>query len=501
MAKSAFHGRTAELKLLDKLWASPNATLLILYGRRRVGKTRLLTHWMSRHADRALYWVAEPTSALDQLRSFSQALYNFSHPETPAPLDFTYANWEQALQQVGSMAKDQRLALLLDEFTYLLEVDPTIVGTLQKAWDHWLSNSKLILALSGSQMGLMQKKVLAYQAPLYGRATAQLKLPPLSYNITPKFFPNYSPQDRVTVYAILGGIPAYWERIDDTAPIMDNVSAQLFTPNTLMQEEPRLLLQDFITDQHNYVGIMRAITSGSRTQNTISSRTGLPRGHVSKYLSVLRETGFVERQVPVTSNERSRLGHYFVTDPYLRFYYRFMATHQAQLAMGVQQQTMNMIERDLPAFIEENTWRELCREWVMRASAHGELPLEVEKVGGDWKRQQTIDVVGINNADQSLLLGVSLWDQSPAGIGPMHDLVTKTPAFVPKEGKWSVFYAGFASGGWSKDAAAFTEQMINREGKGKNWKAVGFKLLDLDQVDTDLGRWNNGYYKPLLNGQ
>jgi hypothetical protein len=137
----------------------------------------------------------------------------------------------------------------------------------------------------------------------------------------------------------------------------------------------------------------------------------------------------------------------------------------------------------------------------MRASALGELPLEVEKVGGDWKRQQTIDVVGINNADQSLLLGVSLWDQSLAGIGPMHDLITKTPAFVPKEGKWSIFYAGFASGGWSKNAAAFTEQIINREGKGKNWKAVGFKLLDLDQVDTDLGRWNNGYHKPLLNGQ
>jgi len=492
MDKTEFHGRSAELRLLDKLWDSPKATLLILYGRRRVGKTRLLTHWMNRHADRALYWVAEPTSALDQLRSFSQALYNFSHPDAPAPLDFTYANWEQALQQVASMAKNERLALIIDEFTYLLEVDPTIVGTLQKAWDHWLSKSNLILSLSGSQMGLMQKQVLAYQAPLYGRATAQLKLPPLPFNISSEFFPNYGPRDRVTIYSIFGGIPAYWERMDVTAPVLNNIRTQLLTSNTLMQEEPRLLLQDFITDQHNYVGIMRAITSGSRTQNAISDRTGLPKGHVSKYLSVLRDTGFVERQVPVTESEKSRRGRYFVTDPYLRFYYRFMATHQAQLALGVQQQTMRIIEKELPPFIEENTWRELSREWVLTASAYGDLPFEIETAGGEWKRNHTFDVVGINKTTQTLLLGSSLWRPEAADPNVIQNLITTTRYVVPKEGQWSVFYMGFSAGGWADGITPSIERMIEREGEGKNWKSVGFRLLDLEQVDADLYRWSNG---------
>ncbi|MDX1613079.1 MAG: ATP-binding protein [Candidatus Promineifilaceae bacterium] len=493
MGKMAFQGRNAELRLLDRLWASPNATLLILYGRRRVGKTRLLTHWMSRHSERALYWVAEPTSALDQLRSFSQAIYNFNHPDAPAPLDFTYANWDQALQQVATLAKTERLALLIDEFTYLLEVDPTIVGTLQKAWDHSLSNSKLILALSGSQMGLMQKQVLAYQAPLYGRATAQLKLPPLPFDITTDFFPHYSAAERVAVYSIFGGIPAYWERIDGRVPIMENIRTQLLTPNTLMQEEPRLLLQDFITDQHNYVGIMRAITHGSRTQRAISSRTGLSKGHISKYLSVLRDTGFVERQVPVTESERSRRGRYFVTDPYMRFYYRFMATNTAQLALGVQQQTLRKIEEQLPSFIEENTWRELCRQWVLRASAYNELPLEIEKVGGEWKHSQCIDVAGVGHGSRSLVLGTALWGDNVADSGVIRDLIKRTPDIVPDNEQWSVYYLGFSAAGWNEDARAMSERMIASEAAAENWQPVGIKLLDLEEVDADLSRWSNGY--------
>ncbi len=448
---------------------------------------------MERHPDQSLYWVAEPTSALDQLRSFSQALYNFEHPEAPAPLEFTYANWEQALQHVAQIANKRRFALIIDEFTYLLDVDSSIVGTLQKAWDHWLSEANLMLALSGSQMGLMQKQVLAYQAPLYGRATVQMKLPPLAFDITTNFFPHYNSVDRVTIYAILGGIPAYWERVDDQAPIMENVRTQLLTPNTLMQEEPRLLLQDFITDQHNYVGIMRAITHGSRTQSAISSRTGLPQGHVSKYLSVLRDTGFVERQVPVSEGEKSRRGRYFVTDPYLRFYYRFMATSQAQLALGVQQQTLRKIEEELPAFIEENTWRELCREWVMRAGDRKEVPLEFESVGGEWKRNQALDVVGINKSKKCLLLGTALWQPEMADTGTMRDLINKTASVVPKGGHWSVYYAGFSAGGWANDAASLVQKTIDRNGTGKNWKAIGFQLLDLEQVDDDLNRWSNGH--------
>jgi uncharacterized protein len=498
MAKTEFKGRGEELKLLDDLWQSTNAALLILYGRRRVGKTRLLTHWMGQHNKQAVYWVAEPTSALDQLRSFSQTLYNFANPETPAPLEFTYANWEQALHQAAALTNGHRLALFIDEVTYLIDVDPSIIGVLQKAWDHSLSQSNLILALSGSQMGLMQNKILSYQAPLYGRATAQLKLPPLSFAITREFFPKYSIEERVNIYAVFGGIPAYWERLDPDVSVMENIRLQLLTSNTLMQEEPRLLLQDFISDPHNYVGIMRAIAHGSQTQSGIARRTGLSQGHISKYLSVLRETGFVERRVPVTESLKgSRRGRYYVTDPYLRFYYRFLSAYQTQLAIGAQQQSLTAIEQSLPQFIEVNTWRELCHQWLKQANVNRELPLPVERVGGAWTRSHAFDVVGINRAEKSLILGSCQWRDEPAGPHSIQDLVEKTSTLVPKdEGHWSVYYMGFASAGWSEHASEMANELANghhatpEKAGGDNWRAVGVRLLDLAQVDADLLRWS-----------
>ena len=489
MAKQvAFKGRETELELIDRLWKKQEATLLILYGRRRIGKTRLLTHWRSEHADQALYWVAEPMSALDQLRSFSQALYNFSQPHAPVPMDISYSNWEQAFWHVAELAKNQRMALFIDEFTYLLEVEPSIVGTLQKAWDHWLKRSNLMLTLSGSQMGLMQNQVLSYQAPLYGRATAQLKLPPLPFGVTREFFPNYSAADRVTIYAILGGVPAYWERLDTSLSVLENVQEQILAPNSFMQEEPLWLLQDFVSDPYNYVGIMQAIARGDRTSARICSRTGLPKGHVSRYLSILRETGFVERGVPVTEPPSSRKSRYFVTDPYLRFYYHFLSAHKTQLALGGQKEAFENIRRNLPTFLEDNTWRELCHEWLLRASVHGELPFTIREVGGAWAGTTSIDVVGINEEACQLVLGTCLWRDQPADVGDMQALVGKTAAVIPTKGKWSVAYVGFSSSGWTESAQSYARGVTRSDVYGQNWKPVWSKLLDLATIDDDLVR-------------
>ncbi len=491
MNKTDFRGRIAELKLLDELWDSTHATLLILYGRRRVGKTRLLTHWLNRYPERSLYWVAEPSSALHQLRSFSQAIYNFSHPNSPAPREFSYANWEQAFSEVAEIAKDEKLALFIDEVTYLIEVDASIVGTLQKSWDHRLKHSQVKLVLSGSQRGLMEREILSYEAPLYGRATAQLDLPSFPFGVVAQFFPDYSLRERVAIYAIFGGVPAYWERLDEKKSLMENVEAQLLTPNTLLQEEPRLLLQDFISDTHNYLSIMQAIAQGSQTQSDISKYTGLSQGHISKYLSVLRNTGFVQRRVPVTeTKEKSRRGHYHITDSYLRFYYRFLATQQAQVALGSPQQVLAYIEEHLPAFIEIHTWRELCWNWLTLASQQGDTYLPLEDVGGAWTRKYAIDVVGINRMEKRLVFGICRWQEDQADRHVLRHLLMQTPNLVPKYGEWTLDYVGFSASGWTDEAKALARE-IKRSGEvGKNWRAVDFRLLDLEQVNQDLIHWS-----------
>jgi len=484
-----FFGRSAELELLDDLWDSPRATLLILYGRRRVGKTRLLTHWMAQAERRSLYWVAVPTTSQEQLRSFSQALYNLDNPHTPAPGSFTYATWEQAWEQAAALARQERLALFVDEFTYLLESDPSIAGVLQNAWDHHLKQSNLFLALSGSHPGMMHRQVLSYQAPLFGRATAQLHLLPLPFGVAKSYFPNYAPTQRVAIYAIFGGIPAYWERIDQSATITDNIRRQLLTPNNLLQDEPRLLLQDFVKEPQNYVAILRSIGQGAWTQKEIAGRTGLPQGHVSKYLGVLREAGYVERRAPVTQSLQSRLGRYHITDPYLRFYYRFLATRQAQLALGAQQRALDEIESHLLDFIGTHTWEELCREWVLRASDRGVLPFAPDQVGSAWTRKAQIDVVGINSMEKTLCLGECKWSPQAAGCKVLTELVNKTADIVPPRGQWRVYYLGFARGGWTAAATGFAQELSQTGTAGKNWEVSGMDLLDLDRVDADLAHW------------
>lgn len=486
MDNTPFIGRQCELELLQQLWESERPELLILYGRRRVGKTRLLTHWIETSKARALYWVAEPTSAFDQLRAFSQAVYNFANPGLPAPDNFSYASWAQAFQQLASLAQSSRLAVFIDEFTNLLAAKTGLAGILQNTWDHLLKQTNLFLVISGSHIGMMERHLLSYQAPLYGRATGLLKLMPLPFAATRAFFPRYRPDERVAVYAMLGGIPAYWERFDPKLSVDSNIRRQFLTSNALLQDEPHLLLQDFVAEAHNYVAILRAIAHDNRTPKEIAGYAGLDDKHVPAYLLRLVETGFVERRVPVTGGQTSRAGRHYITDPYLRFYFRFLAHRQTQLAMGIQDQSLEEIKHHLLDFIGTHTWEELCREWVYHASARRELPFLPDQVGSAWNKQVQVDVVGINSMEKTLLMGDCKWSPQVMGVAVLRELVEKTAALVPKEGQWSVYYVGFARSGWTPEAHHYMTKSAQPSSPDANWQVVGIQLLDLEQVDKDL---------------
>ena len=487
MEITPFIGRKRELELMQQLWESGRPELLILYGRRRVGKTRLLTHWLETSQARALFWVAEPTSAFDQLRSFSQALYNFATPGLSAPDDFSYASWAQAFQQMAARAQASRLVVFIDEFTYLLAAESGLAGMLQNTWDHLFKQTNLFLVISGSHIGMMERHLLSYQAPLYGRATALLKLLPLPFAETRHFFPRYRPDERVAVYAMMGGIPAYWERFDPQISVDNNIRRQFLTSNALLQDEPRLLLQDFITDAHNYVAILRAIAYGKRTPKEIAGYTGLEEKHVPAFLARLVDTGFVERRVSVTAPLTARSGRHAITDPYLRFYFRFLASRQTQLALGIQEQALEEIKRHLLDFIGTYTWEELCREWMLRASGMSKLPFLPDQVGSAWNKQVQIDVVGINSMEKTLLLGECKWSPQVMGRSVLKELVEKTAAILPHPEQWRIYYLGFARSGWTAEARQYAAEIARHQDAA--WQVAGMQLLDLEQVDHDLAEW------------
>ncbi len=486
----AFIGRKQEIEALNTFWQRNGASLLVVYGRRRVGKTSLLTHWLqTQPIPHALYWVAQPSSAADQLRQFSQAVYRFENPDGTSLETFSYQSWEQALEQVARLAETKRLTLIIDEFTYLLARSPELAGLFQNVWDHLLKQRNLFLIICGSHLGMMQRHVLAYQAPLYGRASAQMHVQPLPFGSTQAYFPAYDAAERVAIYAMFGGVPAYWERIEQSLSISENIRQQLLSPNNLMQAEPRLLLQDFVREPDNYISIFSAIANGYRTQKEMKTFTGLAQGHISSYLNVLESANFIERRIPITAGARSRQSRYHITDPYLRFYYRFLTARQSQLALGVQEPALAEIRRHLLDFIGTYTWEEICREWVLRAGAAGKLSYLADQVGSYWDKTVQVDVVGINRMEKTLILGECKWSPKQMGTDILKTLVTKTEKVVPNQGNWRVLYVGMARGGWSSSGQSYAGRKA-AVSSGKNWQATDAVLVDLNQIDTELASWS-----------
>jgi hypothetical protein len=158
--------------------------------------------------------------------------------------------------------------------------------------------------------------------------------------------------------------------------------------------------------------------------------------------------------------------------------------------IGAQQQALRKIEQTLPLFIENNTWQELCHEWLLRASANNEVPLPVEQVGSSWMRNYTFDVMGINRPERSLVLGVCSWESLPIDSSILRNLVARTPTIVPDEGEWSVYFLGFAQNSWTEDAQDFVSELARAGVIGENWRSVGVRLLNLEQVDADLISWS-----------
>lgn len=470
-----FYNRKRELALLDDLHGRSGAHLFVLYGRRRVGKTVLLTQWLDRRKHPSLFWTADRTSAAAQIRTFSQAVQEYLSPESAIPADFTYGTWDIAFGHVARLAERERVVVVLDEFTYLLESDPTLPSILQRLWDHHLSQTKLFLILTGSHAGMMEREVLAYRSPLYNRATQSLHLQPLSFGILAAFFPEYSAEDRMAIYACVGGVPQYLELLPREKTADENLASLL--DSRMIMDDAGALLRDQLNEPRNYVAIVEAIAAGFTRSNEIAQMAGLEHSNVAKYLGVLQRLGIVVRDVPATESRpgQSKQGRYRITDPYLRFYYRFLSPARAQLERGLTQQAWAKIRQHLPGFVGTFAFEELCREWVLRQGDAGKLPFVPRRVGAFWGRKAPqVDVVAINADEHAILLGECKWTKEPIDRSVVDSLVQKTPQVVPGPlEQWRVHYAFFSKSGFTNEARRAVG------GAGCYW-------ITLDQLDREL---------------
>ena len=381
-----FIGRQSEWDVLCELADSPNPELFVLYGRRRVGKTELLQRFCEER--RAIYFQAAQVREKDNLRAFRDSLADGLGDPLAAAVEFP--DWQAALEFAAELAGDERLVVVLDEFPYLCEANKGLPSILQRFWDSRGKHSRLMLVLCGSQVSFMEKEVLAERSPLFGRRTAQRKLLPLEPSHTIDFFPEWPVRDRLLAYAVLGGMPAYLRRFLDTRDLRENIAKEILRPEGYLFDEVQFLLRNELSNPATYNSILSAVARGEEKVGDIALMVGIDSTTANKYLSVLRELGFVEREIPITDPDplRSRRGTWRIADRFLTFHFRHVQPNVSLINAGRGARVLEQfVEPDFPRLYDEARL-EFVLEHLRREAAEvieDEL-VETGRFGGNWVR-------------------------------------------------------------------------------------------------------------------
>ena len=453
-----FVGRHRELQTLENFYQSTNAGLLILYGRRRIGKTRLVTHFLEQHQDTPVfYWMATTHNEAYQLRDFSQAIMQHDPRMSGSPTEgFSFSSWEQALHHLADVIalSDQPQLVVLDEFTYLLRNEPAISSVFQKVWDHRLSTiPQFKLILTGSLIGMMAREVFSYQAPLYGRATAQIRLRPLPFSAVQELLPGRQADERVAIYGVTGGVPAYLEIFTRTSDFVSALRDHCLVSGSMMMSDPAVILYEQLQEPQTYESVLSAVASGFHQWSDIARMSGVSKTALGHYLKILQELDFIERREPVRAKPRSKSGRYFVQDHFLRFYYRFVVPQMGAIERGYQEAAANKIDAELRPFLGAYVFEELCREWVWAAAMAGQLDFVPEFVGSYWRTYRgkgvQLDVVAAAPREKRLLIGEAKWGRGSLSRSLLPDLIKRSQRMPQVAEGWATQYALFAREGFT----------------------------------------------------
>ena len=408
-----FVGRERELATLEEAYAAEGFQMVVVYGRRRVGKTTLLTRFAE--GKRTLFFTAQQQSDKNNLADFCREVARLFG----LPAGTAFATWDDAFSYLANRALEEPFLLVFDEFPYAAQANRSIVSKLQVAIDHAFSRTDLCLVLCGSNQGFMESEVLGTASPLHGRRTAQIRLRPLGYAEAALMVAGSSPEEALAYYACVGGVPYYLAQVRPELGLRENLARLFFSPDGLLYGEPAMLLRQELREPAQYNSILRAIGSGATRPQQIADRAGVEASSVPKYLHTLVELDIVERVVPFgESQEGSRRGVYRMADACYDFWYTFVMP----VAGDVEEGLGAVVARELPeaslSTYLGHRFEEVCRQWMRDRAIAGELPIAATGFGSWWgtnprtRERDDIDVVAADRFGKRVLLGECKWRNS-----------------------------------------------------------------------------------------
>jgi AAA+ ATPase superfamily predicted ATPase len=381
LTTNGFVDREVELNILEDEWRQPGFRLIIVYGRRRIGKTRLLTHWIRRHG--GVYYTAAQLNYQLLSREFS---------ETVGRVLGVYVTPDDIVKAIEELAaREERIAIVLDEFQYIAEADHSVMSRLQRLIDTSLKDTRLLLVLSGSSVSFFEKELLGYKAPLHGRRTRQIHLKPMRILEAMQFWPKMNPIDATRSYSIIGGTPAYLS-LTRNAETPRDVLSTVFKPGSPLLEEAENFLRQEVREPKTYASILKAVATGRTRISEISGVTGVDPRIISKYVNVLESLDIMETVYPLG---RRKGGRVRITDPYFLYYYKHITTLRNLVETGYTHKAVSEAERTLDTHTS-TLFEQIIQSITPDLHAHGIIKAKPVQVAPWWYKQHEIDLVARN---------------------------------------------------------------------------------------------------------
>ena len=442
-----FYCREKELGDLNKRYNNGNFEFVVMYGRRRVGKTALIREFCKDKP--TIFFSALNATAKENLEALSKAIFEKTNPQEMAGAP-VYSSLDDAFAAITRLAEKGRLIFVIDEYPYLAKADESVSSRLQHIIDKVWQNTGLFVILCGSSMSFMENQVLGYESPLYGRRTGQLKIQALTYREVTVFNPGLSCEEQALIYGITGGIPHYINKLNVCDSIDDALKENLFNTSGYLFEEPENLLKQELREPAIYNSVIAAIAGGASHSNEIATKVGIEAGICAKYLKVLVDLEILKKETPVTEKTGKKT-IYTIGDNFFRFWYRFVPRNMSAISAGRFERLYDVtVKKHLHEYMGL-VFEKMCRDYLLRYADN--LPVLISDAGQWWgsdaknRKEVQIDIVGIPPEGSEYIIGSCKYRNEKIGTGELELLKEYSEVFGRGE---KYYYYIFSKGGFTE---------------------------------------------------
>ena len=445
-----FIDREKELETLNKEYKKDNS-FVVLYGRRRVGKTTLIKEFIK--DKKVFYFFADKQNENLQIERFKNQISEYFKDEFLKKIEIK--DWDTLFDYLLTKISNEKFIFIIDEFQYLCMINKDFSSIFQRIYDKKLKDKNIMIILCGSLISMMYSETLAYESPLYGRRTAQIKLQPIKFKYYSKFFKNKSIQNLIELYSITGGVPKYILSLDRDKSALYNIENNIFDKNNYLYSEPKFLLQEEVNDLSRYFSILNAISIGHTKMSAISSYLQINAGGLSPYISKLIDLDILEKEVPITENiENTKKVLYKIKDNYLKFWFSYVYPYQSYLEIENLTYIKNKIENEFDLYVSK-IYEDLARESIWE---NIEFPLF--KVGRWWDKNTEIDIVGLGE-DNKIIFGECKYSKKSIDLNVLKELKDKSKKVIWNNDKREEYYILFSKSGFSEDLIELAKKENN----------------------------------------